>query len=92
MRELYRRAIDKCKPGFTVLVDVSMYMAGSDAVQNEHSEAVKLAERGGVSKVARVVGANPIGGMQLNRIAHTDAGYVSQNFKTHAEAEHFLDE
>ncbi len=92
MRELYGEAIAKCRPGFTVLADLSRYKPGTAEVQAIHAEAVKLAAEGGVSRVARYVGESPLGGMQVNRIAKSEGGYLSANFHTLAEAEAFLDE
>jgi nucleotide-binding universal stress UspA family protein len=92
MKKLYKAAIDACKPGFTVLADVSAYKPGSDQVQAVHAEAVKLAEEAGVRKVARVVGEMPLGGMQINRIAKKEGHYQSAHFETLEEAEEFLDE
>jgi nucleotide-binding universal stress UspA family protein len=92
MKKLYKSAIDSCKPGFTVLADVSAYKPGSDQVQAVHAEAVKLAEEAGVRKVARVVGEMPLGGMQINRIAKKEGHYQSAHFETLEEAEEFLDE
>ncbi len=91
MRNLYRDAIKRCKAGFTVLADVSRYKPGVPEVQKVHAEAVKMAERAGVSRVARVVGETPLGGMQIDRIAKSEGRYQSQNFQTVEEAERFLD-
>ena len=92
MKKLYKEAIDSSKSGFTVLADVSAYKPGSDEVQKVHEEAVKLAEEAGVSKVARVVGEMPLGGMQINRIARAKGHYESAHFETVEDAEAFLDE
>ncbi len=91
MKELYRQAIKKCKPGFTVLADVSNYKPGDEEVQRVHEEAIHMAEEAGVSKVARVVGDTPLGGMQIKRIAKSTASYESEHFETVEEAEAFLD-
>jgi hypothetical protein len=91
MRELYAEAIAGCRHGFTVLADVSRYKPGTAEVQEVHAEAVKLAAEAGVSRVARVVGATPLGGMQIDRIARTEVSYDARNFATYKEAEAFLD-
>lgn len=91
MRDLYREAIGRCTPGFTVLIDVSAYRPGAEEVQEVHKECVLMAERGGVSRVARVVGDTPLGGMQILRIARDKTAYPSANFQTIDEAEAFLD-
>jgi nucleotide-binding universal stress UspA family protein len=91
MREAYREAIASCRPGFTVLADVTRYKPGAAQVQEVHAEAVQLAEDAGVRAVARVVGETPLGGMQIDRIARTEGGYEARNFATYDEAEAFLD-
>jgi nucleotide-binding universal stress UspA family protein len=91
MRDAYGEAIAGCRPGFTVLADVTRYKPGAAEVQEVHAEAVKLAEEAGVRAVARVVGETPLGGMQIDRIARTEAGYEARNFATYDEAEAFLD-
>ena len=91
MRDLYRDAIARCGPGFTVLADVSKYRPGAAEVQEVHGEAAKLAEAAGVNKVARVIGDKPLGGMQIDRIARTEATYEARNFATFEEAEAYLD-
>jgi len=92
MKKLYKEAIDSCIPGFTVLADVSAYKPGSGEVQQVHEEAIRLAEDAGVSKVARMVGEKPLGGMQIGRIARTKGHYESAHFETVEDAEEFLDE
>jgi hypothetical protein len=92
MKELYKKAIESCTSGFTVLADVSAYKPGSDDVQEVHAEAVKLARDAGVRKVARVVGEKPLGGMQIERIADDEGHYEAAHFETAEEAEQYLDE
>lgn len=92
MKDLYKKAIDGCNPGFTVLVDVSGYKPGSGDVQRVHAEAAKAAKEAGVRKVARVVGSKPLGGMQIERIADEKGHYESAHFGTIEEAEAYLDE
>jgi hypothetical protein len=91
MREAYREAIAKCRPGFTVLADVSNYKPGAGDVQSVHAEAVKIAEDAGISRVARLVGEKPLGGMQIERIARSKGHYLAQHFTDAEEAEAFLD-
>jgi hypothetical protein len=92
MKELYRNAIESCKPGFTVLADLREYKPGDDEVRVIHAEAVKLAEAAGVRKVARVVGDKPLGGMQIDRVAKKEGHYDAGHFQTTEEAERYLDE
>lgn len=90
MRDLYKEAIAQCQPGFTVLADVTKYKPGSDEVQGVHAEAIKAAEEAGVSRVARLVGEMPLGGMQISRIASSEGHYEAAHFESFAEAEKFL--
>ncbi len=91
MKDEYSKAIRQCQPGFTVLADVRNYIPGTAEVQAVHEEAVELAELSGVSKVARVVGTTPLGGMQINRIARQHINYEAKHFDAPEEAEDFLD-
>jgi hypothetical protein len=92
MRDAYAAAVAQCARGFTVLADVRDYRPGSDEVQAVHAEAVKIAARHGASRVARVTGETPLGGMQIQRIANTEhVTYASRAFKTLEEAESYLD-
>jgi len=92
MRDEYKKALMMTQPGFTVLADVSNYKPGTPEVQVIHAEAVHNAELAGVSKVARIVGETPLGGMQINRIAKRETSYASANFATIEQAEAYLDE
>jgi hypothetical protein len=92
MRDLYREAIESCRPGFTVLADLTGYKPGDDEVRQIHADAVRIAEAAGVSKVARVVGDKPLGGMQVDRVARQEGHYESAHFATVEEAEQYLDE
>lgn len=91
MKNEYIKAIQKAKPNFTVLADLSTYIPGSNEVQQIHAEAVKFAEKGGVAKVARIVGNTPLGGMQISRIARKEVKYPSKSFMSVEEAEDYLD-
>lgn len=92
MRNAYRDALAKCRPGLTVLADFSAYKPGSPTVQKIHEEAAALAAQAGVRRVARVVGATPLGGMQIERVTRAHAHYEVASFETVAEAEAYLDE
>ena len=92
LKEDYREAIAKCRPGFTVLTDAAKYAPGSPEVQKIHGEIVKMDAAAGVSKVARVVGETPLGGMQIIRIAGTENEYPSKNFRTLKEAVAYIDD
>ena len=91
MYDEYAEAIKQCRPGFTVLVDVSNYMPGSEEVQKIHKDAAHVAESHFVGKVARVVGDTPLGGMQIERIVKHEAEYGTRHFRSIEDAEDFLD-
>lgn len=91
LKEAYRKAIDQVRPGFTVITYAIDYKPGTPEVQNIVSSMTKMAEDGGCSKVARVVGDKPLGGMQINRLAKNVTTYESRHFATFEEAEAYLD-
>ncbi len=92
-KEEYKKAVAKCRPGFTVLTHAVNYKPGTPEVQKVHAECIKIDTEAGVSKVARVVGDTPLGGMQIDRLARTVSKYPypAKNFKTKEEAEAYLD-
>jgi len=87
----YRAAIQKCRPKFTVLTDLTNYRPGSSEVQKVHSDIAKMDTAFDIRKIARVVGETPLGGMQVERIVKTEVKYPSKNFNTFTEAEKYLD-
>ncbi len=91
LKEEYKKAIDKCKPGFTTLTYAINFKPASQEAQKIIGEMTEMAEAAGISKVARVVGDSPIGGMQINRLARQKTKYQARHFKTEAEAEAYLD-
>ena len=91
LKEEYRELIKNCRRGFTVLTDLVNFIPGSHDVQEIHAEMVKMDSAAGVSKIARVVGETPLGGMQIRRIARSEGGYPSANFATKEDAELYLD-
>jgi len=91
LHDAYRDAIAQAKPGFTVVTYAQDYKPGGREVQDVVAKMVKMAEDGGCAKVARVVGDNPLGGMQINRLAKETTKYESRHFKTDVEAEAYLD-
>jgi len=92
LKEEYGEFLKQCRQGFTVLADIVNFIPGSQDVQKIYAEMVKADWAAGVSKIARVVGATPLGGMQIRRIAHNEGGYPSSNFATREDAEMYLDE
>ncbi|MCP4895542.1 MAG: hypothetical protein GY906_01095 [bacterium] len=91
LRQAYSDAIAKMSDGFTVITFAEGYMPGTPEVQEIIASMTQLAELGGCAKVARVVGGNPLGGYQIDRLAKTDTSYPSQHFKTEEEAIEYLD-
>ena len=90
LHDAYKEAISQVQPGFTVLTYSENYKPGGPEVQGIVSKMVQMAETGGCSKVARVVGKTPLGGMQINRLAKVTTSYASQHFSTEEEAEEYL--
>ncbi len=89
--EDYQHAITKCRSGFTVLTDLVSYKPGTAEVQEVFSRGTKLAGECGCSKVGRVVGEKPLGGMQIDRLAKETSSYPAKHFATREEAELWLD-
>lgn len=87
----YQRAIEQCKPGFTVLTHLANYKPGTPEVQAVFSRGTKLAGESGCLKVGRVIGEKPLGGMQIDRIAKETSSYPAKHFVTQEEAEAWLD-
>ncbi len=91
LRDDYASAIALCRPGFTVLTNAIKYKPSKEDVQEIHSEMAKMDEDAGCSKVARVVGDKPLGGMQITRLVKEHAAYPTKHFQTIEEAEAYLD-
>ena len=91
LHDSYKNAIAQVKSGFTVLTYAENYKPGGPQVQEIVSRMVKMAEDAGCKKVARVIGATPLGGMQINRLAKVSTSYASRHFTTAEEAEAYLD-
>jgi hypothetical protein len=87
----YRLAVAECEPGFTVLTVASDYKPGSQEVQDIVLSMSECDEHAGCRKVARVIGNNHLGGMQIDRLVKSVATYPAQHFETVAEAEVYLD-
>jgi hypothetical protein len=91
LQENYRKAIQQCRPGFTVLTHAIDYKPGTPEVQDIVVSMTKMAGDAGCSKVARVVGDKPLGAMQIDRLAKSVTSYPSCHFQTVEEAEAYLD-
>ena len=86
----YGKALATCRRGFTVLSDISSLRSQTPQVQEIMGKITGMTGEAGVSNVARIVGLNPIAGIQLERLAHNEGNFKAGNFKTAAEAERFL--
>lgn len=89
LKDEYKKVIDQCKPGFTVLTYAVNFKPASQEVQDIITEMTEMDKAAGISKVARVVGDSPIGGMQIDRLSKPQ--YRGKHFKTEAEAIAYLD-
>ena len=92
LHDLYRDAITRAQPDFTVLTYAEGYRPGTKEVQSIVTRMVQMAGVGGCRKVARVIGENPLGAMQIDRLAKEETTYESKHFATAGEAETYLDE
>ncbi|MCD6115386.1 hypothetical protein J7K93_00080 [bacterium] len=91
LQQSYKDAISMCTPGFDVLTYAENYKPGDEKVQKIVAAMTKMAEDAGIRKVARIVGTNPLGGMQINRLAKQKTKYPSRHFATEREALEYLD-
>jgi hypothetical protein len=91
LKEEYRGAVSRMRPGFTVLTNAVDYKPGSEEVQDIVISCAEIDGEAGCRKVARMVGDKPLGGMQINRLASSVASYPAKHFKTIEEAEAYLD-
>lgn len=90
LKERYGRALEKCRRGFIVFSDISDLRTQTPQVQEIMGKITKMTGDAGVSRVARVVGHNPIAGIQLGRLAQSESDFAAGNFKTAEEAKRFL--
>jgi len=89
LKKEYKKALEQIKPGFTVLTYAVNFKPASTEVQDMITEMTDMDFEAGITKVARVVGHSPIGGMQIDRLSKTR--YQAKHFKTEAEAIAYLD-
>ncbi len=90
LKKRYGMALQKCRRGFTVFSDISDLRTQTPQVQEIMGKITKMTGDAGVSRVARVVGSNPIAGIQLGRLAKSESDFPAGNFKTAEEAIRFL--
>lgn len=93
LRDDVKKALRQIKSGFTILTDARGYKPGTKEVQAVISSIAKMDADAGVSKVARVTGDKPLGGMQIDRLAKetTENKYPARHFATIEEGEAYLD-
>lgn len=87
----YRTAIARSNSGFTVLTNAIDFKPGTPEVQKIVLSMAELDDGAGCRKVARVIGNNHLGAMQIDRLVSSLATYPARHFETVEEAEAFLD-
>jgi hypothetical protein len=92
LKDVYRAAIARVGPGYTVLSYFRDFTPGTREVAELFASMVEMASRGGCRKTARVSSGSVLGPLQMSRIASTHAGYPSRQFESWEEAEAYLDE
>ena len=85
-----KTAIDKLKPGFTILTDLRTMKPPTTDVGQLHVEAQKALVESGLSKTAEVVGQAILLEMQLKKYAQTSSMSKAE-FESIEEAEAWLD-
>lgn len=86
------REVGSLAAGYTVLSELEGITASDEATQAELVEVLKvLSGNGRMKALARVVTNGATGGMQIDRLAKTGAGYVAKQFPSASEADAFLD-
>jgi len=76
--------VDKLKPGFVVINDISKMKPASQVGAEEIKKAQIHVVKKGVSKIIRITD-NPISKMQFNRTGK-EAGYIAEEAKSIEEA------
>jgi hypothetical protein len=82
-------AIRRLKPGYDVVTDISEFKPGTPEVAKDIERVQAHFKATGARRGVRVVGSNAAGSMQFARLA-TQAGFVSSDVATLAEAEKVL--
>jgi hypothetical protein len=83
------REIDKLRPGFAIITDISQYKPASPEGAKEIERAQAYAQQKGLKRVIRITG-DIIGFMQFQRIA-SKGGYVVDIVNSIEEADKLLD-
>jgi len=81
--------INKLKPGFSIINDISSFKPATAKGAEEIKRAQVYASAKGVSRIIRVVKQSHLGAMQFSRTAK-DAGYDNEIASSVEEAERML--
>ncbi|QTA89134.1 Uncharacterized protein dnm_051820 [Desulfonema magnum] len=88
----FKKGVDKLKPGFVSIVDITTYIPVSEDVHAIFKNAIKYALEHKMSRVIRVVADTPmskIGSVEFNRIAQ-ELDYVAEQVNSLEEAKKML--
>ena len=88
--EDWKKALRELSKGFTVLTDVTKFKAPPQEVVVLHTEAQKVLMKGGLSKVAELVGRDAITKMAVDRFSR-ESGMYKGTFDNWREADEWLD-
>jgi hypothetical protein len=84
--------IDKLRPGFDVINDISKFKPLTPAGVQEIARAQRFTEAKGVRRIVRISSESVIGGMQFERVSHKSYDHSQANFASSVEeAEHMLE-
>ena len=87
-----KEGIDKLKPGFTAITDLSGYVPVSEEVRNHIKTVMQYAVENKIGRVIRIVADTPasnIGGIQFCRISQ-EFGYKAEQAASLEEAKQML--
>ncbi|MDM8525631.1 hypothetical protein QUF80_19855 [Desulfococcaceae bacterium HSG8] len=90
--EKFKEGVDKLKPGFVVITDISTFMPTSDEVRLIFRQGTEYAVGRGMSRAIRIVSeivASKIGNIQFNRAAK-ELGYEAEEVTSLEEAKKLL--
>jgi hypothetical protein len=85
-----KAALDKLKPGFTILTDLRTMKPPTTDIGHLHMEAQQLVTESGVNKTAEVLGKAILIEMQLRKFGQGTSA-IKAEFDTPEEAEAWLD-
>jgi hypothetical protein len=85
-----KEALKKMSSDFTLLADLSHYNGTAYELHHLHIEALKLAMKAGLSRIAEVFSANPVVKM-FSETYSKESGANTMAFKSFEHAERWLD-